>query len=63
MDLGITGKAFIIVGGTAGMGYAAARELAKDGAAIALVGRNQAAGEAKAAALAEEAVAVPERLG
>ncbi len=54
MDLGITGKAFVIVGGTAGMGYAAARDLAADGAKVALIGRNQQAGKAKAAELARE---------
>ena len=54
MDLGITGKAFVIVGGTAGMGYAAARDLAAEGAKVALIGRNQQAGEAKAAELARE---------
>ncbi|MBA3053398.1 MAG: SDR family oxidoreductase [Sphingomonadales bacterium] len=54
MDLGIAGKAFAIVGGTSGMGYAAARVLAADGARIALIGRDQAAGDERAARLAAE---------
>jgi 3-oxoacyl-[acyl-carrier protein] reductase len=54
MDLGIAGKAFVVVGGTSGMGYAAARVLAADGARVALVGRNQASGDERAAALAAE---------
>ena len=54
MDLGISGKAFVVVGGTSGMGYAAARVLAADGARVALVGRHQSAGEDRARTLATE---------
>ena len=54
MDLGIAGKSFVVVGGTSGMGHAAARELAKDGAKVALIGRNRETGEPIAEALAKE---------
>jgi NAD(P)-dependent dehydrogenase (short-subunit alcohol dehydrogenase family) len=47
MDLGIRGRGFLVVGGTAGMGLATAQVLAGDGARVALVGRD--AGRAKAA--------------
>ena len=40
MDLGVTGNLYIIVGGTRGMGLAAARTLAADGARLALIGRS-----------------------
>ena len=43
MDLGIEGKAYIVVGGTRGMGWEAARRLAREGAAVALIGRDAAA--------------------
>jgi NAD(P)-dependent dehydrogenase (short-subunit alcohol dehydrogenase family) len=41
VDLGVTGQAFIIFGGTRGMGLAAASALAADGATLALVGRDR----------------------
>jgi NAD(P)-dependent dehydrogenase (short-subunit alcohol dehydrogenase family) len=41
MDLGIAGKSFLVAGGTAGMGLAAARALAADGAAVAVAGRDE----------------------
>lgn len=40
MDLGVSGRNFIIVGGTTGMGFAAAEELARDGANVALLARD-----------------------
>jgi 3-oxoacyl-[acyl-carrier protein] reductase len=40
MDLGVAGQGFIIVGGTAGMGLAAATALAAEGAELVLVGRD-----------------------
>lgn len=49
LDLGVNGRNFVIVGGTTGMGYAAAEQLASDGANVALMGRDgdRAAGKAK----------------
>jgi NAD(P)-dependent dehydrogenase (short-subunit alcohol dehydrogenase family) len=40
MDLGVGGRRYLIVGGTAGMGLAAARVLAADGARVAVAGRD-----------------------
>ncbi len=40
MDLGLTGRNFVIVGGTTGMGFAAAEKLASDGANVALLARD-----------------------
>jgi 3-oxoacyl-[acyl-carrier protein] reductase len=40
MDLGIKDKAFLVAGGTSGMGLAAALALAAEGAAVVVVGRN-----------------------
>lgn len=40
MDLGVRDRGYLIVGGTAGMGFAAASVLAADGARVALVGRD-----------------------
>ena len=40
MDLGLRGKGYVVVGGTAGMGLAAARALAREGASVVLVGRD-----------------------
>ena len=40
MDLGIRGKGYVVVGGTAGMGLAAARALAREGASVVVVGRD-----------------------
>src|ERR1700722_4626128 len=45
MDLGVRGKGYAIVGGTAGMGLAAARTLAREGAAVVVVGRDAARGK------------------
>lgn len=41
MDLQMRGKRFLVVGGTAGIGLAAASVLAAEGASIAVIGRNQ----------------------
>jgi 3-oxoacyl-[acyl-carrier protein] reductase len=54
MDLGIKGKGFLLVGGTAGMGLATARALAADGADLALVGRDAARAERVAGELTAE---------
>jgi 3-oxoacyl-[acyl-carrier protein] reductase len=48
MDLNIRDKTFLVAGGSAGMGFAAAQSLAADGASILVVGRD--AGRAEAAA-------------
>ena len=50
MDLRVRDKAFVVVGGTAGMGLAGATALAAEGAAVAVVGRDDA--KAKDAAIA-----------
>lgn len=51
MDLGLNGEPIVIVGGTQGMGYATALQLAREGARLALVARDIERGEAKAKAL------------
>lgn len=53
MDLGLRDKAFVIIGGTAGMGLAAGHVLAADGASVAVVGRDEARAKDAAAALSE----------
>jgi 3-oxoacyl-[acyl-carrier protein] reductase len=40
MDLQMTGKGYVVVGGTAGMGLAAAKVLAREGASVVIVGRD-----------------------
>jgi NAD(P)-dependent dehydrogenase (short-subunit alcohol dehydrogenase family) len=52
MDLGVRGKVYAMVGGTAGMGLATARVLAEDGAKVALIGRNSERGAQRAQELA-----------
>jgi NAD(P)-dependent dehydrogenase (short-subunit alcohol dehydrogenase family) len=54
MDLGVAGSAFIIFGGTRGIGHAAASTLGADGASLALVGRDRDRAATAAAALATE---------
>ncbi|MET0145798.1 MAG: SDR family oxidoreductase [Ilumatobacteraceae bacterium] len=54
MDLGVQGKAFVIVGGSRDMGYEAARILSADGARLALIGRSEASAGDAAEALAKE---------
>ena len=44
MDLGVRGEGYLIVGGTAGMGFEAARALAADGARVAIAGQRPRAG-------------------
>jgi NAD(P)-dependent dehydrogenase (short-subunit alcohol dehydrogenase family) len=51
MDLGVEGRRYLIVGGTAGMGLAAARSLAADGARVAVAGRDTERARAAAAAI------------
>jgi NAD(P)-dependent dehydrogenase (short-subunit alcohol dehydrogenase family) len=52
MDLGVEDRNFVLVGGTTGMGFAAATELARDGANIALLARDGARAQQRAAELA-----------
>lgn len=48
MDLGVRERKFLIVGGTSGMGFAAAEVLAADGAEVAIVGRDKEKADAAA---------------
>jgi NAD(P)-dependent dehydrogenase (short-subunit alcohol dehydrogenase family) len=48
MDLGVRDRGYLIVGGSAGMGLAAAMVLAADGARVAIAGRDKARAEAAA---------------
>src|SRR5215471_2477698 len=40
MDLGVRDRAFVVFGGTRGIGFAAAQALVRDGASVAVVGRD-----------------------
>jgi NAD(P)-dependent dehydrogenase (short-subunit alcohol dehydrogenase family) len=51
MDLGVRGRGYLVVGGSAGIGLAAASALAADGAAVAIAGRDEARARTAAAAL------------
>jgi 3-oxoacyl-[acyl-carrier protein] reductase len=51
MDLLVRDRAFLVVGGTGGMGFAAAKQLAEDGASVAVVGRGREKADAAVAAL------------
>jgi NAD(P)-dependent dehydrogenase (short-subunit alcohol dehydrogenase family) len=51
MDLGIAGRNYVVLGGTRGIGLAAARALAADGASVALVGRDASRADGAARAL------------
>lgn len=52
MDLGLAGKAYLVVGGTAGMGLAAATAIAAEGARIVVAGRDAARATRAAGAVA-----------
>jgi len=54
MDLGVRDRNFVIVGGTTGMGFAAATALAGDGANLALLARDGKRATQRAKALADE---------
>lgn len=41
MDLGLSGKAFVVTGGTEGLGFASARELLREGAKVTVSSRTQ----------------------
>jgi 3-oxoacyl-[acyl-carrier protein] reductase len=51
VDLGVRGRGYLVLGGTAGMGKAAAAALAGDGARVAVAGRDRGRAEAAAAEL------------
>ncbi|GAB7180303.1 SDR family oxidoreductase [Kitasatospora sp. Ki12] len=51
MDLGLKDKAYVVTGATRGLGFAAARELAADGARVLVSGRNEKAVDAAVAEL------------
>lgn len=52
MDLGVRGKGYLVVGGTAGMGFEAARVLLEDGASVVVTGRDVGRAESAVARLA-----------
>lgn len=54
MDLGLSGKRALVTGASRGLGLAIARELAREGAAVAMVARTAATLAASAAAVAAE---------
>jgi 3-oxoacyl-[acyl-carrier protein] reductase len=54
MDLGVAGKPYVILGGSRGLGYEAARVLAAEGAQLALISRTAAQVEAAARSLAQD---------
>ncbi|MFF7991880.1 SDR family oxidoreductase [Kitasatospora xanthocidica] len=51
MDLGLKDKAYVVTGATRGLGFAAARELAADGARVLVSGRSEQAVDAAVAEL------------
>jgi NAD(P)-dependent dehydrogenase (short-subunit alcohol dehydrogenase family) len=54
LDLGLTGKRALVTGSTAGIGYATARALAREGAVVTLSGRTQARVDAALTQLAAD---------
>src|SRR5919199_4914975 len=58
MDLELAGKAAIVTGGSRGIGKAIARELAREGANVAIAARNMDALEQAAAELRSECKAI-----
>jgi 3-oxoacyl-[acyl-carrier protein] reductase len=65
MDLGLTGRIAVVCGGSRGIGYAAAEELAREGATVVLVARDAeslARAREKLASLQPDVLAVAEDL-
>lgn len=58
MDLQVAGKAFVVSGGTRGLGHAVAQSLISDGAQVVIGGRDQARASASAAELGGRNVAL-----
>jgi 3-oxoacyl-[acyl-carrier protein] reductase len=54
MELGLGGRVALVAGASAGLGYAVARELAREGARVVIASRDRARIEAAAAALRRE---------
>jgi NAD(P)-dependent dehydrogenase (short-subunit alcohol dehydrogenase family) len=61
VDLGVRDRSYLIVGGTAGMGFAAAQVLAADGGRVAVVGRDAERAMAAARRIADPATAAAGR--
>lgn len=57
MDLGLAGKTALVTGATAGIGYAIACTLAREGAGVTITGRIQARVDAAVARIRDEGVA------
>jgi len=57
MDLGVAGRGYLVVGGTAGIGKAAARTLAVEGARVVVAGRTASRAEAAAVELSDAGAA------
>jgi 3-oxoacyl-[acyl-carrier protein] reductase len=55
MDLGLRGRAYLVTGGSRGLGFAAAQALVADGARVVLGGPHEASASAAAARLALDA--------
>lgn len=58
MDLGLSGKAFVVTGGTTGLGYATAAVLVDEGADVLVASRSQENVDAAVAALGERAAGI-----
>jgi 3-oxoacyl-[acyl-carrier protein] reductase len=54
MDLGVRDQGYLVVGGTGGMGFEAARSLAADGARVAVCGRDEQRAERAAYTISSE---------
>ncbi|GFE26082.1 SDR family oxidoreductase [Streptomyces libani] len=58
MDLGLTGRTYLVTGATRGLGFATARELVAEGAHVVITGRTEESAAAAAASLGERALGV-----